>query len=114
MTSPFDQAMMSATPCFLSTFGQEIVVLPDGGAERAITAIVDYGGIEQVPGLPQGKSQAITITVANDATSGLSTAEFDAGHARVRISERLGRDPVEKRIVKILSQNAGWVKYQVQ
>jgi hypothetical protein len=111
--NPFDAALINASADFKRAFGQQLVILPDGVIERPITAVVDYGDIEQVPGL-QGKSQVITITVDNNAVTGLSAAEFDRAKAKVRIAERIGKNPVEKSILKILSQNAGWVKYQVQ
>ena len=112
--SSFDDTLKNANNAFKSAFGQTIVVLPDGVTERSITAIVDYNEIEPVPGMPHGKAQNITITVDNDATTGLSSAEFDSGLATVKVPEAIGKAAVTKRLSKIIRQDAGMVTYQVR
>jgi len=111
--NPFDAALMNASKHFKSAFGKEIVILPDGVTERTVVARIRYLNVEPVPGLTHGKSRSITLTVDNNEITGLSTEEFDRGKAVARVPEDVGKDPVEKRISKILRQNAARVTYQV-
>lgn len=112
--SVFSERLVADAKFFLDEFGESITVLPDGETERTITAIVDYADIEPVPGLPHGHSYSMWITVANDAATGLSTAEFDAGLAKVKIPTAVGKTPTLRSIAKIISQDAGMVTYGVR
>jgi hypothetical protein len=72
-------------------FGESIVYIPFGGAERTINAVVNRNPPEKdfASGneLPQ-----LTIVVRNDATYGISSGELDAkGADRVMVSRRIGQ-----------------------
>lgn len=112
--NPFDAALINAARWDNQIFGQRIVVLPDGVTERTITAVLSWGPIETMAGLSHGKGQTLQMMVDNHSETGLSAAEFDRGRALARVPEAVGKEPTTKRIVRIISQDAAKVTYQVQ
>ncbi|RKY09838.1 MAG: hypothetical protein DRP56_02045 [Planctomycetota bacterium] len=110
----FDAAAINTSGAFKSMFGRSIIVLPDGVSERAIVGIVDYAGVSAVPGMGEAKSYELAITVDNNAVTGLSADEFDSGVAKCKLPKRQGATATLARIVKIINQDAGMVKYEVR
>ena len=113
MTNPFDQALIAANDAFFNAMGETVTLYPDGETERSVTAMIEYEGVEQSAGLHHGKGVAISVAVANDAATGLSTDEYDSGTAMIDIPERIGKSTTKKRLSKIISQDAAMVTYKV-
>jgi hypothetical protein len=116
MTTVFDTYAADASSHFKSAFGQTITVYPDGATTREVEAIVSYesGASSNVPAAPRGTSKKITITVDNDATTGLSAAEFNSALATALLPKTQGADPSTVKIVGILEQDAAFVTYEVR
>lgn len=89
-----DEALQNDAGAFIAAFGESVVYTPANGTPRTILAIVDRSVPERAPG---GGAMApkLTITVANNATTGISTATLDAaGNDRVTVAIRYGGTPV--------------------
>jgi len=111
----FDKALIATVSSLLNLFGEAVVYYPGGsGTGRTILAIVDRGQVERLDGAPAGHSQANTIEVANTATIGISSAEFDAGRDKVAVSDRIGGPVISKRIVRPVYQDAGFIKFELR
>jgi hypothetical protein len=86
-----DDAFEEDGDAFLQTFGESITYTPKTGAARTITAVVD-----RAPARPlrnaQGKlwTPAVTITVRNDATYGVSMAASTHMGGKFTIAKRKG------------------------
>lgn len=112
--NPFDAAAINSSGAFKSAFGKRIVILPDGVTERTVTAIISYDVVSKIPGAPHGTARKITITVDNNAITGLSADEFDKATATCRLPKTEGATASEAKIVDILKQDAGMVTYEVR
>lgn len=111
----FDEQIIDDAQFFLDTFGVTITYLPGGVGSRSIVAILDYGQITQMPGMPQVNSGTVTITVANDSTIGISSSEFDSGRDKVTIPWPRENSAVQSRnITKIISQDKGMMILEVR
>jgi len=111
----FDAANVDSVDTFLEAMGTERNYLPLNGGSRAIKTIADYGQIQAMPGISQANSGQVTITVANDATKGISTAEFDSGGDMINIPWPYEYSALQnRRITKIISQDSGMVTYEIR
>lgn len=114
-SNDFDDAVIAANDVILETMGITITYLPRAGGSRAILAIIDYGQIAAMPGMPAANSGTVTITVANDATDGISLAEFDSGGDMVTIPWPYEYSSAQNRlIVKKVIEDAGMVTYEIR
>jgi len=112
--SDFDAAMSLMDEAIMDVFADSVVYVPgDGGGERTIDAVIDYDGVQPVPGTPQGKTYSIQVSVRNSATLGISTAEVDTGRDKVKVPPRTGQTAEARRIVDIIEQDSSMVKYGV-
>ena len=75
----------------LDTFGETVVVMPDGQTEREVIAVV----VRRPPRLdPNGRrtlEAQLQVRFANNATTGLALSELELGRTTVRLSPRLGQ-----------------------
>jgi len=111
----FDAANIASVDSYLDMFGKIYDFLPRSGGSRAIKMIVDYGQIAALPGMPAANSGTVTTTVANDATKGISTAEFDSGGDKVNIPwPREYSAKQNRNIVRVISEDAGFVTYEIR
>jgi hypothetical protein len=111
----FDTANIASVDSYLDMYGKEYSYLPRTGGSRAIKMIVDYMPVEQLPGMAAVNSARVTVTVANDATKGISTAEFDSGGDMVNIPWPHEYSAKQNRnIVKKISEDAGMVTYEIR
>lgn len=110
----FDDLLVDTTDEFLETFGEDIKYLPAGGGQREIVAIVDRGQPAPLDGAPHGHSPLLTISVANDSTTGISSSEIDTGGDKVELAVRIGETVQQRRITKVLSQDAGMMKLEIR
>ena len=93
-------------------FGEAITYTPgDGGAARSINAVIDRQELMNEDGT---LFNGIFISVRNNATYGISLAEFDKGADTITIAERLGGTATKRSIVgDPIAQDAGMIRFRV-
>ena len=114
MTNEFDQALIDSKDDFLTTFGETVVYWPRTGGSREITAIVGRDRPDDLDGVPHGQAPRLTINVANDETDGISSSEVDKGGDKVELAVKIGETAQQRRITKILYQDAGMMKLELR
>ena len=112
--SDFETDLIDGTADFLSEFGEDVKYLPRGGGEREITAVVDREAVAEFAGSGQGQSLIIVVIVANSATTGIATSEVDTGGDKIELAMRLGETVKQRRITKIIGQDAGMLTLEVR
>lgn len=97
-------------------FGEQITYWPSGesGDARTIDAIIDRDQVETITGLEPLRSPLVTVTVANDAASGISSAEIDTGTDRVLVPIRYGETATNKGIARIVQHDQGVLVFEVE
>lgn len=110
----YDTDIIDGSGDFLSEFGEDIKYLPNGGGEREIRAVVDRELPAEIPGAGQGQSSVIIIIVANSATTGISASEIDTGGDKVELAMRMGETVKQRRITKMIQQDAGMLTLEVR
>lgn len=113
MTNEFDIDMIASAEDFVITFGEDIVYRKWGGGSRPIKAIVTRRPPEVIDGAPHGTAPKIEIDVVNSSTTGISSSEIDRGGDMVTVQRLIGETANDRAIVKILSQDAGMMKLEV-
>jgi hypothetical protein len=116
----FDDVLRNQAQVFLTALGGQTIVYHKsaGGAARSIEAIVDHvtdKPAESGLGAPRLAGPRINVTVRNDGTYGISTA--DDGKLigdSVQLPPRSGIAAKWCRILRIVSQDAGMVTLEVQ
>lgn len=108
----FDTALASDASIFLDAFGEDIVYLPIGGGSRSIRAVVTRERPAQFT-TSRAKTPKLIIHVANNSTIGISSTEIDKGGDQVTVAVRLGETAQNKRITKIIGQDAGMLKLEI-
>jgi len=96
----------------MSKFGESVTYTPLNGSARVITAVVD-----REPPAPAGSPVSeprIEVTVYNDATTGISTAELNTGGDMLTAAWRIGGDEQARRIVGVVQQDSGMVTLEVR
>ena len=114
MANEFDQELIDTAPEFLETFGETVTYYPKAGGSREITAVVTRGQPTELDGAPHGHAPRLTIAVANDATTGISSSKVDTGGDEVKLSRRISETAANKRVTKILSQDTGMMKLELR
>lgn len=115
MANAFDTSLIAATPEFLTMFGETVTYKPLAGGSREITAVVNREGVGSVNGLPHGQGPLVTICVANNAVTGISRAELDAGGDKVSLAWRTGGAARDCAIVEPpLSEDAGMLELELR
>ena len=111
----FDAAIVGTQDATLEIMGRTIRYLPLGGISRSIKAVIDYMPIETMPGMTAANSSKATITVANDATKGISTGEFDSGGDMVNMPwPHQYSAKQNRRIVKKVNEDSGMATYEIR
>jgi hypothetical protein len=114
MSNPFDTDLVATRTPILDLYGEAVIYYPSAGGSRNITAIVDRGNVQSLGGAPAGQGQVIEIDVANDATVGISSSEVNTGGDKVAVSKRIGEAAVSRRITRIISQDAGFIRLELR
>lgn len=114
MVNEFDQELIDTAPDFLSTFGETVTYYPKAGGSREITVVVTREQPADLDGAPHGQAPRLTIAVANDATTGISSSEVDTGGDEVKLARRIGETAINRRITKLLSQDAGMIELELR
>ena len=107
-----DSMILGRSDYFLEIFGEQITYYPAGGGSRSIKGIIDRGSFEDY-GDDMVQSPTFSITVANDNTTGISSAELNTGGDAIAFPMRRGDSDSTKRIVAIVTQNAEMIKVEM-
>jgi hypothetical protein len=98
----------------IAAFGESVVYYPSSGTGRTIEGIVTRSGPMELQGFPAGRSELLQVSVANDAVSGISSAEIDTGTDFIEVAARLGDTAKKRRVLRIVSQDYGMMTLEVQ
>jgi len=109
----FDQSAINASPEMITIMGEPVTFFPDGGGSRSILAIIDRGGQAALPSM-RGNAPMTTITVMNNSTTGISSAEINVDCDKVSLALRRGKLPQQRIITKILYEDAGMLQMEVR
>ena len=95
----------------IDEFGESISYIKRDGTTRAIVGIVVRNVLRRIAGAPtpQPISPWIEVTVRNDATYGISTAEIDCGADAISLPRRIGESAATLQLVSIIHQDHGMV-----
>lgn len=80
---------------------------------RQISALVNRRGVAEIKAAPQGHGPQLTIKVANDSDSGISSSEVNIGKDKVTLPVIVGEAAQELRIVGILRHDEGMMTLEL-
>ena len=86
--------------------GEDVIFTPDAAAPAVFRTVRGIVKREQVDDYGNVLSQDVTIRVDNDATTGITSAEIDAGTATLTVAMIVGETPEARNVRKILRANA--------
>lgn len=98
---------------FLTEFGETVTYHPAGGSDRSILAIVERSGPAGLDGLPMGKAERLDITVLNDGTDGIDSADLNTGGDYVTVAARIGDTAGRRRITRVLAQDTDMIRVEL-
>ena len=112
-TNDNDAELIATAEDFVNSAGEDIVYKPKAGGTRAIKAVVTRFPPAVIDGAPQGTAPKVEIHVVNSTTIGISSNEIDRGGDMVTIAKLISETPADRPIVKVLSQDAGMMKLEI-
>jgi len=86
----------------------------DDGLDRVISAHCRYRTEEPKDGKTRARYPMPQLSVVNNGSHGIASSEIDTGGDLVLIAPRPGLAAKWMRIVRILTQNSGWVTMELQ
>jgi hypothetical protein len=108
----FDEILVTNVPLLLSAFGGAGIYQP-GVLDRSIQGIIRYVQDDAtVAPVVRHRGPLINLKVANNSVTGISANEFEQGQV-VSIPPRKGAAAREFQMARIVSQDAGFVVYEV-
>lgn len=111
-TQTFDEILVANVPLLLDAFGVDGIYRP-GVLDREIQVIIRHVQDDAtVAPVVRHRGPLINLKVANDSVIGISADEFEQGQV-VSIPPRKGADAREFQMARIVSQDAGFVVYEV-
>ena len=114
MATELDQMLIDTTADLLEVFGETVTYKPRASGSRSITAIVSRERPEGLDGAPHGSAPLLTIEVANDSTTGISSDKVDTGGDIVEMAVRIGETAQDRPIKEIISQDAGMMRLELR
>lgn len=113
--SEFDDDIIATRTAHLASCGESVKYKPTGGGDpRTITAVVTRGQPDELEGAGFGHSPLTTLFVANDNTTGISADEIDTGGDMIEYAVRIGESVEDRRITKIVQQDAGMLELELR
>jgi hypothetical protein len=88
-------------------FAEQIVYNFAAGGTRTINAIIDRNPPQIIEDMEPTRSEVIQIVVANDATSGVTSAEVNTGGDYVSLAPRFGGTASNRRVARIVEHDEG-------
>jgi hypothetical protein len=110
MANIFDTDLTASADEFLATCGETGTYYPSAGGSRTILCVVNRGDVGDIEGVPHGQGPNLTIEVANNAVKGIAASEIDKGRDKFSIPVNIGEAAQQRRITKIITQDAGMLK----
>ena len=108
----FAEIQVENAGLLLDIFGEAGIYRP-GVLDREIQAILRHvTDDDQVAPVVRHRGPVVNVKVANDSVTGISAEEFEQGHV-INIPPRKGADPRDFQMARIVSQDAGFVVYEV-
>lgn len=108
--SIFDGLDQAAAESLMQVMAEDITYLPAGGGSRSIEGIVERLQVGEIPG---GASPMARIMVRNDATLGITSAEFDRGGDRIGFPVNIGETAANRPVKQMPGQLAGMIILEV-
>jgi len=103
-----------AAPALMGNHAESVTVGVDGGSEReGIDAIVDRN--PPAPADGRASKPSMTITLYNDATTGIDITAFNAGKYYVKVARVVGGATIDKLYLhgKPTVQDSGMLTFEV-
>jgi len=82
--------------------------------ERQITALVSRQPVDDLGDAPVGTAPRLTVNVRNNSTYGISSSEIDLGSDKVSVPVRIGEAAQERKLTKVISQDAGMLVLELR
>lgn len=117
MTLKFDEAVRDMGSVLIGELANVTVTYRKGDdalSDRVISAHCRYRNEEPKDGKMRARLPTVQLSVINDASKGIASSEIDTGLDKVLIAPRPGLAAKWMRIVRILTQNSGWVTMELQ
>lgn len=86
----------------------------DALTDRVISAHCRYRTEEPKDGKTRARYPTAQLSVINDTVTGIASSEIDTGGDLVLMAPRPGLAAKWMRIVRILTQNGGWITMELQ
>jgi len=86
----------------------------DALSDRIISGHCRYRTEEPKDGKTRARYPTVHLSVINDAGKGITTSEIDTGGDKILMAPRPGEIARWMRIVRILTQNSGWLTVELQ
>lgn len=98
----------------LKTLGETetLVYKPENRPKRSIDCLVDRPGPAETPAGSAAR-QEILVTALNDQVNGIDPATLNCNADRITVAGRLGADGVDRRILRVVSQDKDFVTVAV-
>jgi len=104
----------ASAPAAMEAFGVPATYKPLGGGSRSIKARIIREGHPSMDGVPNSSSALMRIIVLNDTVTGISSSELDTGGDKITMPIRRGKVAMDRKIKKILNQDAGSMMLEVR
>ena len=90
---------------------ENVVYRPKSGGQRTVLALVERSPAAEIFGPGGSASPVIHVTVLNDASAGISSAdlEADAGGGKIDVAENIGGTAATRMIAKVARQDEEFV-----
>jgi hypothetical protein len=108
MPTVFDQQFATAAfPMLLSQFGEKVTYHPHGGVSREIDAIVERLQVQLNPEDGDTLSPVFNVQVLNAKPNGIKSEELNVGGDSIELVVRIGEQPSQRRVLRLLSHHGG-------
>lgn len=98
MSDFFNDVLQDDAAGFLELGGEDVVYRPRGGTPRTITALVDRPQPVYVGSGQNVIARKLSITVANDATTGVDAATLDVTGDSFDVADKPGKARTTRKI----------------
>lgn len=98
----------------LALYGETIVYVPYGGSERSISAVVRRVPTSLVGPTNAYAAASILVTVANNATSGISSSELNLGQDNIKVAQRPGQAQESRPVARVVQVNDSLLQLEVR
>lgn len=108
-----DMMADAGLPMLMDGVGESLTVYPDGVTARVVNGFVERNPPEPLDGA-DALSPRLVITLANNATTGMTASEVNTGLSTVSIAAKPGGSATTRPIVSIIDQDAALIRVGVR